>query len=96
MCGGFKNKDVEYEDESGKKGALKLQIWDTAGEERFDSLTKMYFNGAAAAFIVYDITEKHTFEKARKWVHDLEETDSDNQMPVIKFLVGNKIDLISE
>ena len=74
--------------------AFKLQIWDTAGQERFDSLTKMYFNGAAAAFIVYDITDSMSFEKANKWVEDLDKTDTNNNMPIIKFLVGNKSDMM--
>jgi len=38
----------------------------------------MYFNGAAAAFIVYDITDSMSFEKARKWVDDLDKTDTNN------------------
>ena len=59
----------------------------------------MYFNGANVAFIVYDITDEKTFEKARKWVDDLDEVDGGGgdengpRKPVIKFLVGNKIDL---
>ena len=54
----------------------------------------MYFNGANVAFIVYDVTDEKTFEKARKWVDDLDDTDDgDQKKPVIKFLVGNKIDL---
>ena len=78
LSGAFKTKEVEFEDELGKKGGVKLQIWDTAGQERFDSLTKMYFNGAAAAFIVYDITDSMSFEKAQKWNDDINKADSSN------------------
>ena len=78
LSGAFKTKEVEFDDASGNKGCVKLQIWDTAGQERFDSLTKMYFNGAAAAFIVYDITDGMSFEKAQKWVDDLDKTDTNN------------------
>ena len=78
LSGAFKTKEVEFDDVNGSKGVVKLQIWDTAGQERFDSLTKMYFNGAAAAFIVYDLTDSLSFEKATKWNEDLEKTDTNN------------------
>ena len=53
---------------------MKLNLWDTAGQERYDSLTKMYFKNAEAAIVVYDITDDLSFEKARKWVSELNET----------------------
>ena len=56
----------------------------------------MYFNGAAAALIVYDVTDNLSFEKARKWVADLVETDANSEQPIIKFLVGNKCDLVDK
>ena len=40
---------------------MKLVIWDTAGQEKFDALTKMYFQGADVAIIVYDVTDEETF-----------------------------------
>ena len=52
---------------------MKLNLWDTAGQEKFDALTKMYFNGAEAALIVYDVTNTLSFEKAQKWVRDLDD-----------------------
>ena len=57
----FKTKEVVF-DEQGSK--LKLSLWDTAGQERFDSLNKIYFRDAQAAIVVYDITDKYSFEKA--------------------------------
>ena len=71
---GFKTKEVKFEDEGGNPGQMKLNIWDTAGQEKFDSLTKMYFKGAEAALIVYDVTNNLSFEKAQKWVRDLDES----------------------
>lgn len=50
-------------DDSGEK-CVKLYLWDTAGQERYNSLTKLYFKGANAALIVYDITDKESFAKA--------------------------------
>ena len=46
---------------------MKLQIWDTAGEERYRSIVKSYFNNCVAAIIVYDITNRDTFDKAKNF-----------------------------
>ncbi|GAM18445.1 hypothetical protein SAMD00019534_016200 [Acytostelium subglobosum LB1] len=69
---------------------VKLEIWDTAGQERYRSLTPMYYRGASAAVIVYDITKKHTFETLKKWVSELQKQASPN---LILALAGNKVDL---
>ena len=52
---------------------VKLNLWDTAGQEKFNALTKMYFKGAEAAIIVYDVTNELSYEKAQKWVNDLQD-----------------------
>ncbi|KAJ3435121.1 ras-related protein rab-5c [Anaeramoeba flamelloides] len=71
----------------------KLQIWDTAGQERYHSLAPMYYRGAGAAFIIYDITSYDTFEKSKKWINELKKLgDPDVRIA----LVGNKIDLVKE
>ena len=57
----FKSKEVVVNGDGDK---VKLNIWDTAGQERYDALSKIYYKNAEAALIVYDITEKLTFEKA--------------------------------
>ena len=75
---------------------MKLTIWDTAGQEKYDSLTKMYFKGAEAALVVYDMTDEKSFAKAQKWVKDLEELKVSDQINVLIFLVGNKCDMSSE
>lgn len=62
---GFRTKDVACDD-SGER-TVKLYIWDTAGQERYNSLTKLYFKGANAAIIVYDITDRASFARAQKW-----------------------------
>ena len=62
---GFRTKDVPCDDEG--ENTVKLYLWDTAGQERYNSLTKLYFKGANAAIIVYDITNKVSFERAQKW-----------------------------
>ncbi|VVC33250.1 Hypothetical protein CINCED_3A016058 [Cinara cedri] len=68
---------------------VKLEIWDTAGQERFHGLVPMYYRHAQAAIVVYDVTNRVTFEKAKKWIKELQ-----NQVPsTLTMLVGNKLDL---
>ncbi|KAG6383501.1 hypothetical protein SASPL_156745 [Salvia splendens] len=50
---------------------VKFEIWDTAGQERYHSLAPMYYRGAAAAIIVYDVTNQASFDRAKKWVEEL-------------------------
>eukprot|EP01115_Flamella_aegyptia_P010206 TRINITY_DN44878_c0_g1_i1.p1 TRINITY_DN44878_c0_g1~~TRINITY_DN44878_c0_g1_i1.p1 ORF type:complete len:203 (-),score=38.83 TRINITY_DN44878_c0_g1_i1:66-674(-) len=71
---------------------IKYEIWDTAGQERFHSLAPMYYRGAQAAIIVYDITSINSFERAKSWVQELHEKGSPN---VIICLAGNKCDLLN-
>merc|ERR1719436_249450 len=66
---------------------VKFEIWDTAGQERYKSLAPMYYRGAAAAVIVYDITSKESFEAAKSWVSELQNTYT------LIALAGNKADL---
>ena len=67
----------------------KFEIWDTAGQERYHSLAPMYYRGAKAAVIVFDITKKETFECAKRWVDELNYATKN----VIVILSGNKCDL---
>ncbi|KAL5006040.1 hypothetical protein ScPMuIL_017198 [Solemya velum] len=72
---------------------IKFDIWDTAGQERYHSLAPMYYRGAQAAIVVYDITSTHSFEQAHSWVKELQkETGPD----VIIALAGNKVDMAAE
>ena len=76
---------------NGKK--IKIQIWDTAGEERYRSITSAYYKGAKGAFIVYDITRKTTFDNIDKWISDLK-LNGDKNICII--ILGNKSDLIEQ
>jgi len=69
---------------------VKFDIWDTAGQERYRSLAPMYYKGAKAAIVVYDITAYDTFRRAKEWVNELHQNASPN---IVIALVGNKVDL---
>merc|ERR1719384_2683602 len=69
---------------------VKFEIWDTAGQERYHSLAPMYYRGAQAAIVVYDITNADTFERAKQWVKELQRQASPN---IVIALSGNKADL---
>ncbi|XP_043696271.1 ras-related protein RHN1 [Telopea speciosissima] len=69
---------------------VKFEIWDTAGQERYHSLAPMYYRGAAAAIIVYDITNTESFARAKKWVQELQKQGNPN---MVMAFAGNKADL---
>lgn len=71
---------------------IKVHIWDSAGQERFRSITKSYYRGAKGAFVVYDITKPESFENSEKWVDELIKF---GEKDLIIYLIGNKIDLIN-
>ena len=82
----FVTRKVQLERES----YLKFDIWDTAGQERYKSLTPMYYKGAAAALIVYDVSNQSSFDGAKDWIKELQ----NNANPSILIaLAGNKCDL---
>ncbi|KAF8701515.1 hypothetical protein HU200_033540 [Digitaria exilis] len=68
----------------------KIQIWDTAGQEAFRSITRSYYRGAAAAVLVYDITRRETFNHVTSWLEDAKQLASPH---LTILLVGNKCDL---
>ena len=69
---------------------MKLQIWDTAGQERFRSITNNYYNGSHGIAIVYDITNRESFDCVEKWMNDVKNLANPH---AVKMLVGNKVDL---
>ena len=72
---------------------IKVQIWDTAGHERFRSITYSYYRGANSIIIVFDLSDKKSFISITEWLKQIEKHAKEN---VFKFLVGNKSDLIDE
>jgi Ras-related protein Rab-5C len=83
----FLTQTVSLED-----ATVKFEIWDTAGQERYRSLAPMYYRGAAAAIVVYDVTNKDSYTGAKSWVKELQRRGDPN---VVIALAGNKADLDS-
>ena len=84
----FGTKDFKIEEK-----LVKVQIWDTAGQERYRSITNAYYKGAKGCLLVYDITNKSSFESLDRWLDELKNNGDDD---VSIMLVGNKNDLDSD
>ena len=84
----FQDKIIEIEDKK-----VRLQIWDTAGQERFRNVTKSYFQSSQGLVLVYDITDRESFEKLNFSVDNIINFAPENAKFI---LVGNKCDLANE
>lgn len=83
----FYVKTIEIDDLN-----IKLQIWDTGGQERFNSIRSIYYRGARGAAIVFDLSNQESFEHIPRWIEEIKrETVGD--IPIL--LIGNKSDLIN-
>ena len=69
---------------------FRIQIWDTAGQENFRSITRAYYKNSACALIVYDIARKESFDSISTWIEDCKNSSPKS---VFMVLVGNKCDL---
>jgi Ras-related protein Rab-2A len=69
---------------------IKIQIWDTAGQEAFQSITRSYYRSAAGVLLVFDLTCEESFENVERW---FEETQNNGNGAMVVCLVGNKCDL---
>ena len=67
--------------------------WDTAGQERFRTITSSYYRGAHGIIIVYDITDRESFDNVKQWLNEIDRYACEN---VNKLLVGNKSDMDSK
>ena len=69
---------------------VKLKIWDTAGQERFRNITQQYYKSADGILMVFDLTDKESFEKVKDWMKQINDHNHNDKMVVV--LVGNKCD----
>lgn len=81
----FATKTIEF-----RENSIKLQIWDSAGQERYKALIPSYVRGASIILIVYDISSRETFYNLSSWITFIKEVNTDDSLLV---LCGNKTDL---
>ncbi|GBG25154.1 Ras-related protein Rab-8A [Hondaea fermentalgiana] len=81
----FKIKTIVLDDKT-----IKLQIWDTAGQERFRTITTSYFRGAQGILLVYDVTDRGSFDNIANWMGQISNHAESN---ISKVLIGNKADV---
>jgi len=84
----FYEKNVKYQ---GKE--IQLKFWDTAGQEQFNAISTMYYQGAVGALLVYDVSIFETFNKVKSWVSTLQEAVGKD---IIFVIAGNKYDLVGK
>ena len=86
---------VDYKSKTVRVGdkAVRLQIWDSAGQERFQTIAPNYFRGSQGIVVVYDVTERSSFDRARWWLGELRSKFKAASEQIDLVLVGNKIDL---
>lgn len=81
----FKMKTIKLENDKN----VKLQCWDTSGQEKFRSITNSYYRGTNGIILVYDVTSKDSFDNLKTWLEEIK--DKTDNISIL--LVGNKVDL---
>ena len=88
--------DMDIINDKGEKKRFEIMLFDTAGQERFRAITKNYYKGSQGAFLIYDISDRSTFDSVEMWVNSINESLSstiDSKCAII--LIGNKSDKIN-
>ena len=85
----FRDKIIQIDNKK-----VKLQVWDTSGQERYRSITKNFYRNADGVMFVCDVTKEKTFDNIKNWLIDSEQNANNSNFK--KILVGNKIDLKEE
>ena len=86
------NLDVSNQNGKIEKKKFNISLFDTAGQEKFRSITFNYYKDADACLFIYDITDKSTFVSVKSWIENIKQSSSF----MIKILIGNKLDLVEE
>jgi small GTP-binding protein len=76
-----------------KRHHIELQLWDTAGQEMFRTVTRGYYRGASVVYLVFDLANRASFDALDRWIRDAKDII---QTDVIFVLIGNKSDLVAE
>ena len=85
----FKTKYIKVRDAS-----VKVLIWDTAGQEKFRNIAKQYYQGANGVLLVFDVSDRKSFERIEYWLNEIKENNKIDSMYAV--IVANKIDLLGE
>jgi small GTP-binding protein len=85
----FKTKYIKVRDAS-----VKVVIWDTAGQEKFRNIAKQYYQGANGVLLVFDVSDRKSFERIEYWLQEIKENNKIDSMYIV--IVANKIDLINK
>ncbi len=72
---------------------VKVQLWDTAGQDKFRAITRNYYKGASGIILIFDVTNIKSYENIKKWINEIKEEISEK---VAIVLIGNKIDNVQE
>ena len=72
---------------------VKVQLWDTAGQDKFRAITRNYYKGASGIILIFDVTNVKSYENIKKWINEIKEEISEKVKIV---LIGNKIDNVQE
>ena len=72
---------------------VKVQLWDTAGQDKFRAITRNYYKGASGIILIFDVTNVKTYENIKKWINEIKEEISEK---VAIVLIGNKVDNVQE
>ncbi|GAA5881442.1 hypothetical protein JCM3774_005084, partial [Rhodotorula dairenensis] len=89
----FGSRIVEIQEGEDRGKRIKLQIWDTAGQESFRAITRSYYRGAGGALLVFSLTSHQSFSNCRGWLADLRQWGEED---LLVLLVGNKGDVVSQ
>ena len=99
---GIEKKTIDLDidiDNNGKteKKKFTISLFDTAGQEKFRAVTLNYYKGSDGIFLLYDITDKTSFEHVKTWIDSIRESLGKNKdAKYVIILIGNKLDLIEE
>ena len=88
---------IDIQNKKKTKENVSVVLFDTAGQEKFRAITKNYYRGSDGILLIYDITDKTSFEQVENWINGIKESiGKDTDSKYIIFLIGNKLDLIDE
>ena len=85
--------NVDIIDDNKDKKSINVSLFDTAGQEKFRAITSNYYKGSQAALLIYDISNRYSFDNIETWVNSIAECIGNiNESKYVIILIGNKSD----